>query len=589
MSEAQYEMDRHYPELVRLAYLMLPGDRPRKYRLALARRIAEESLPRRRVGNTAKAHAKARTRVLARSMRQGPVSRARLRIGLVRWLGELPAVFAEIPGAVRLRELPPEVRAAYVLRKVEAQYFYAVRDQLAELGVPDAGAVVRAADRLAPSGTVLTGPAVPVPIPPIRRGPRLHSRLPVATAIVLTAVLIGGTVLTGNDMAGNDTGHAHRPVGRQHAAAGPAAGSVAAPVAGPAAGLAAGLAVGPALGAAGWPARGDLVDDKIFVSEALAAWRTGGASAKRYGVPAGPPGGGGAGLLYAGRVAGADIALLSDGRRIARYVRGGARPGLELFPVGSGGAPLIVADGRYLVPPRVTAVRAAALTEAAGTEPNWRPVVVRDGLTDPLPLGTGSKGCWNGPILGLKEPDGERTVADLSGPAGSGLTVAGLALPALALPGWSADTGRPSGSGAAADPPAELGCALTRPAGMVTAASLSRFWTGKLPDGTAGSWVCAGYTYLDGRTEGRATFFEGGGDHYGTGNCGGQRGKAVSGMWWRPGPGNWYYLTAASRGLIPGATGPFQAVGEQDGLFIGMGAKGKHPPKAAVTPTAHAR
>src|SRR5581483_3103985 len=96
VAEELPEMDRLYPELVRLAYLVLPATGPRKYRLALARRIAEESLPRGAVQRHTVA--RARTRVLAKAMHPGH----RLRIGLGRWLADArspgSAVFPEPPG-----------------------------------------------------------------------------------------------------------------------------------------------------------------------------------------------------------------------------------------------------------------------------------------------------------------------------------------------------------------------------------------------------------------------------------------------------------------------------------------------------------
>src|SRR5258708_6057568 len=120
------ELDRRYTELVRLAYLVLPGDKPRKYRLALARRIVEESLQYRAARNQESTHSAARTRVLRRALRP----RYRLRIGLGRWLDELPPV---LPDTDLLRELNPEVRAAYALRRLGRERYYTVRDPLPEL------------------------------------------------------------------------------------------------------------------------------------------------------------------------------------------------------------------------------------------------------------------------------------------------------------------------------------------------------------------------------------------------------------------------------------------------------------------------
>jgi len=179
---ARSELDRRYSELVRLAYLVLPGDHSRKYRLALARRIVGENLPRAAVRHPDRAHARARSRVLARAMRPG----RRLRIGLGRWHMDHPVPLPDLPGHVAA--LAPEVRVAYVLRRIESRHSYAVHDQLVELGVPDAPAVLAAADLLA-------APPTPLAVPAVRRGPIPRSRMPLAITLGLTAVLAGAIVL----------------------------------------------------------------------------------------------------------------------------------------------------------------------------------------------------------------------------------------------------------------------------------------------------------------------------------------------------------------------------------------------------------
>lgn len=529
-SEIASQMDRRYPEFVRLAYLVLPEGGSRKYRLALACRIAGEAMPRRPVTDLACAAARTRTRVLARAMRLGRMRRLRLRVGLRRWpAGPLDA-FPEIPGSDHLRELTPEVRVAYVLRKVEAQYRCAVHDQLVKLGVRDARAVVDAADLLAPR-TDLATPAVPVPLPDVPRGPRLRSRRPLAVAVAVTALLVGGIVGTGSNRGSAQQDGTRRPVG-----------------------------------AAGWPARGDLAGDRAFGRSALAAWRSGRLRPKTYGGATARPPARNARLIYAGRQYGAQVALLADPGRIARYVKAGSQAGrqesLELFPAGrSGATPLVLADNRYLLPPGVSWVRSAT---AGGP---WQPATVHDGVASVEPAdGPLPGGCWNGPILNVQG----RTAADLSG----------LQLATLILSGWTAG---------AAPEPAALACALPRPAGPVGAAAVTRFWAGKLPDGTPGSWTCARYAYLNGRGDARATFFEGHA-HYATGGCGTAADGSVSGMWWSPGtdPGvsRWYYIAAASPGLKVKATGPFRTTGYKSALFVGEGASGVRPPKGKVTVTA---
>jgi hypothetical protein len=508
MSEQQPEMDRLYPELVRLAYLVLPGAGSRKFRLALARRIAEESLPRRAVRRPYRAQARARRRALARAMRP----RRRLRVGLGRWVAEAPspgsAAFPDPPA--HLAALAPEVRAAYVMRRVEGRYRYEVQDQLVELGVRDAKDVVQAADLLA-------APPAPIPVPPVLRGPRLRSRIPVATAMGLTAVLVGAIIVTEHNES-----RAHQPI----------------------------VAAAPRSA------------DRHFAAAALAAWR-GAVKPKVSGpVAAGPPSAA-VQVLYAGRLDGAGIALLRDRDRLARYVSSGGRPSLELFPAyGDGAAPLVLADGRYLVPPGVTAVRATALS--AG-KPVWHPVAVRDGVTDPVTAGTPT-GCWSGPILSLHEADGDHAYADLAGPA----TAA-----------WSS-------SSAGEAPPSGSLCALPRPSGPALAVSVQQFWKADLPDGTPARWICARYTLAGGAQTSQGALLEHG-DVHPSGSCVTATGTIASGVWWRPGgKGHWYHLTAAEPGLHPAAAySKFGSTGHVHGLLVGVGPSGGHPPKGTVTITTH--
>jgi hypothetical protein len=520
---AQSEMDWRYPELVRLSYLILPGDRPRKYRLALARRIVDESMPHRVVRNPKKTCAQVRTRVLSKSMRP----RRRLRIGLGRWLSAIPG---GLPGSAQtapLVELTPEVRAAYVLRTVEKLPYYSAHDQLVALGVRNVRNVLDEA-------AGVEEPAEPIAELPVVRGPRRRSRMPVAAASVLTAVLIGGIVMTENDR-----GSAHQRDGGQRIVK-----------------VGAQAWMGAAHALAVWPARGDLISDKTFVGAGLAAWRRGAALKTRDGVAAGPPRGR-TQLLYAGRIGGTPVALLSDGDRVARYVQASGSSTTELFPAPRGGAtPLVLADGRYLLPPWVSAVRAWM------PDRSWRPVTVQDGVAAMVPTASATPAeCGSGPVLALRQPDGEHTVAELNG----------LALTDVQLP---------------AQPPA---CALPAPDQAVASAAVTEFWSGKLPGDVHGRWLCARYTYLDGRTVARATLFEDGGDRHPTGDCGDLRSGEVSGVWWRPGHGRWYYLAAASAGLKPYVAGKFRDTGREHGLLVAKGPKGSQQPKAPVALTVRAR
>ncbi|HEU5158731.1 MAG TPA: hypothetical protein VFU43_17165 [Streptosporangiaceae bacterium] len=172
---------KRYAKLVRLAYLVLPATGRRSYRLAIAQRIVDASLPRRSWGDGAAdrvlrgAYAPIRSQVLRQAMRPSP----RLRIGLGPRLRRLPRPGPPTPG--RLAALDPAVRAAYVLRRVESLPRSMVREQLVQIGVPDAAEVIRAADQV----PELTLPRV-VPGPPLPR----RSRVPIGVAGVLTVAAL---------------------------------------------------------------------------------------------------------------------------------------------------------------------------------------------------------------------------------------------------------------------------------------------------------------------------------------------------------------------------------------------------------------
>jgi hypothetical protein len=250
------------------------------------------------------------------------------------------------------------------------------------------------------------------------------------------------------------------------------------------------------------------------------------------------------------------MAMLSDGDRVARYVQTPGGPTTELFRAPRGGTtPLVLDDGRYLLPPWVSTARSAVPGRSS------RPVTVQDGVASvPRPASTGSGECAGGPVLALRQSDGEHTVADLNG----------FALAEVHLP---------------AQPPA---CALPASDRAVASAAVTEFWSGKLPDGGHARWLCARYTDPDGATVAHATLFEDDGDRHPTGDCGDLRGGEVSGLWWRPGHGRWYYLAAASSGFEPRVTGKFRETDREHGLLVAVGPKGHRRPERRVVLTARA-
>jgi hypothetical protein len=507
------DIDDEYRRLVRLAYLVLPGRQKRVYRLAIARRIVAQSLPRRARYAAGKGHARARTKVLRRAI----LPSWRLRVMLGPWLRALPARLPDPAPTVALARLDPPARAAYVLSRIESLPRHEVRDQLVEAGVREARAALEAADEVpeiaAPAVDLMPGPLV-----------RRRSRLPVAVATVLTVLFGCGVVMTRTNGAAAPDGHRARLV-----TASPDAWRHAAP----------GFAV--------WPPRGELLQDRDLTGRALVAWR------QRMGErdPR---------LLFAGSPGRAGVVLLWEGDRIARY--SDALGGLEVFPAGDASSPLPLGEGRYLLAPWVTGA-----TEARSGDS----VTVRDGVTEPV---RDAGGCGRGPLLRLREPGGSRVVADLGGitpaqvayrtPSGaSGTATAGVRL-------WK-----------------RLACALPAPARPATSATAWEFWSGRLPGGERGRWVCARYTYGDGGVTAYGTLLAGRTDHYTTGNCGQDDSDAVSGTWWRS-HRRWYYVAAAGPGLTPHIEGDVGRPRVRDRFLVAKAGRAKRPPRGPVILTARA-
>ncbi|MBC6459498.1 hypothetical protein [Actinomadura sp. HBU206391] len=507
------DVDRHYRELVRLAYLVLPGRRRRIYRLAIARRIVDESLPRRPGRNPGRAYARARTRVLRRAI----VPSWRLQVMLGPWLRALPARLPDPALTVALARLNPAARAAYVLLRVESLPRHTVRDQLVEAGVRDARAALEAADAAPdvapPSLEPIVGPAV-----------RRRSRLPIAAAAALTLILVSGFVITRSDPPSRpDVAHRLRVT---------------------TAGASDWNGGGRSL--AVWPPRGALVRDTALVDRALAAWT------RQMGARRDPQ------LLFAGRAGGTAVVLLRDGDRVGRYTD--AHGVLEVSSVGETPGPLALGAGRYLLPPWITGA------SRAGSD---KRVSVRDGVTESERVGAG---CGRGPLLRLRQPGGSRTVADLGGPA-------------LTEMGYRTRSGETGSAASAVRLWERLACALPQPARPAASATAWEFWSGRLPGGTRGHWICTRYTFPDGASTAYGILFAGRTREYTTGDCGHEPDGAVSGTWRRSG-GRWYYLAAASGELTPHAAGVDGKQDMRDGLLVVKGRRTEHPPAKPVILTA---
>ncbi|XVQ15824.1 hypothetical protein ACQP1W_25905 [Spirillospora sp. CA-255316] len=140
-----------------------------------------------------------------------------------------------------------------------------------------------------------------------------------------------------------------------------------------------------------WPAQGGLRHDADLLRRAAGAWR-----ADRRHPPLGR-----VIVLYAGTVDGASLVVLRDspGPRdapsVAQYFERRLSRGVEsVRRLGTGAGQLIMLGmtWRYLVPPWLRDLRAAM---PSGRSPDWQPVTVRDGLSDPLPWHWFTPRCQN--------------------------------------------------------------------------------------------------------------------------------------------------------------------------------------------------
>ncbi|WP_433465582.1 hypothetical protein [Spirillospora sp. CA-128828] len=140
-----------------------------------------------------------------------------------------------------------------------------------------------------------------------------------------------------------------------------------------------------------WPAQGGLRHDTALLRRAAEAWR----------ADSEDPPHGRVIVLYAGTVDGASLVVLRDspGLRdapsVAQYFERHMSRGVEsVRRLETSGGQLIMLGmtWRYLVPPWLLDVRAAV---PSGGSPDWVPVAVRDGLSDPLPWNWFKPRCQN--------------------------------------------------------------------------------------------------------------------------------------------------------------------------------------------------
>ncbi|MFF4815960.1 hypothetical protein ACFY2K_15390 [Kitasatospora sp. NPDC001309] len=428
VAEAEAALVHHYRRLVRLAYLALPADRDRHSRVLAAHAAVQRALPFRWTRRTAPApastppptpastdpagsaptttgtdpgtdpdpvYAALRLRVLRTALRPRPA--ARLLAPRVWGLRLFTPHGGERDAALdhALAALDAPARAAFALHVVEGL------DGPEALEVLRAAGVERPTEALAAAAEVPAGPedeplafdpcAVRVqPTDLLRRRRTLTAALAVGVlGLTTTAAVLGG----GSAPASSAPRSALRPPG---AVTDPAR-------------L---VRVGPdawqhtaRIDFTAWPARGDRRADTALLGRALAAWAQPGPQTRAEpgtdtAPPDTPPQ-----LLYAGTVDGTGVAVLYDGRRIARWTDG-HDGGLDLAraddsDVTTAGAVVLSRRGtalRYLLAPWVDTAETRRIDQP---DTAARPLDHPDGVTPAAP-GGGLADCRGATVLQLR-------------------------------------------------------------------------------------------------------------------------------------------------------------------------------------------
>ncbi|MFJ9774673.1 hypothetical protein ACIRVF_26100 [Kitasatospora sp. NPDC101157] len=402
VAEAEAALVRHYRRLVRLAYLALPADRDRHSRVLAAHGAAQRALPFRWTRRTEPGsdgadpvYAALRLRVLRAALRPRPG--ARLSAPRVWGLRLFTPHGGEQDAALdhALAALDAPARAAFALRVVEGLADGQAVEVLRQAGVERPEEAVTAAAEV-PAGpeaepSAFDPCAVRVqPTDLLRRRRTLTAVLAVgALGLTTTAAVLGG----GSGPAGS----AARTDGRS-------AGAVTDP--------ARLVRVAPdawrhtaRVDFGAWPPRGDRREDGALLGRALAAWsRPGPRTRAEPGTDTAPPATAPQ-LLYAGTVDGTGVAVLYDGRRIARYTDG-PDGGLDLARADgadptTAGAVVLSRRGtalRYLLAPWVDAAETRRIDQPdAATRPLDHP----DGITAATP-GGGLADCRGATVLQLR-------------------------------------------------------------------------------------------------------------------------------------------------------------------------------------------
>ncbi|GCD98671.1 hypothetical protein [Embleya hyalina] len=611
-----------YPELVRLAYLILPTGLERHRRVLTAHALVQNALPgrwrdlRRRPGAAGMGDAElVRLRIV-----RGALLRCR---STRRWAAR-PAALPQVWG---LRLFPPTGgadepaieqalgrlsgpgRAAYVLRVLEGLDPAAVVELLSIAGVEDVASAEAEADALAADPVGLAGG------PGSAAGRLLHAALfdpctlratpsdllrrrrrrrtaPVAIAVV---AVLAALVPYAGDATESDTRVA------------PATGVAPATPVAPAARVVVGAPrVVPAdawttttrLDFDVWSTRGPRAGDQALTGRAVRAWvepEAGTVVALGPGAAAGPPGDLPR-LLYAGDVAGAAVVLLTDGTRLARYTeeQGGRRldvAAADDSDARSASAVVLhrgVEGVRMLLAPWVDE---AAIRDLRRPDDRSRPLPVTDGTTAPMPdPGTAAEGCATVPVLELvsgRAADGRPyLLADLGEMSATHLTY----MP----PPEFAHTGRPAEAASterALTVWSRTACVLETLRGrglrLVDNWEFAHF---DLPEAAGdGMWSCVHAFDRRGGGDVVVQFLPPGAGADGAQTvervadspaCSRSANDIVAGTWWRARSGTWYLVAAGSRDVVK-LTASAPLAGSADARRLILKSPGAAPNTAA--------
>ncbi|MFJ9339805.1 hypothetical protein ACIRP0_10975 [Streptomyces sp. NPDC101733] len=433
VEQAEAVLVEQYPQLVRLAYVTLPGTLGRHARVLLAHRTVQRALPRGGGGpdpggpggpdSPGGPLEELRVRVVRAAL--APAGRARALLARTGWPATPPFVWGlrlwppagGIDEAARLLvDAPGPVRAAFVLHRMDGLPQEAVVRVLGAAGAADGADAVREALAVPADAALLSALRNPDFDPTVVSARptdllRRRRRVRAAWAAVAALALISGILAADGSTRRTE--------------ATPLAGPAAAGVMDPARLLrvpAEAWADTARVDFTAWPARGGRTADRPLLARALGAWAARPGSVAFTAAPATPadPPAHPAQLLYAGDVPGTGrtVVVLLDGDRVARYAEptGGAEPApgapgrtLDLARTDEANVTTAAAltlartaDGsaaRYLLAPWIAAAATRDLIRAGDQA---RPLTVAaDGVTDPAAVPRTAGACAQWPALEL--------------------------------------------------------------------------------------------------------------------------------------------------------------------------------------------